>query len=694
MGTLHVSFLWHMHQPTYADPTTGEVSMPWVRLHALHAYTDMALALEAVPEARATVNWVPGLMDQLEEAAGPRFRERERWWRLGSRPPSSLTDEERRFVEERFFSLNHERMLEPHKRYRELRDRVRLGARLDDEELRDLQVWLVLGWCGVGARRHPTIVALLEQERAFDERDVEALAEAQREIVAAVPGRWRDLEEAGRAELICSPYYHPILPLLHDLEAGRESDPTTPLPHATFRHPGDAHRHLARALESHEARFGRRPAGIWPSEGAISAPVARLAASLGVRWMVSDEALLDRALGRRYVGAPERLGPWEAEGVAAFFRHHDLSDRIGFVYADWSARAAVRDFVHQLRGLRERVGDRDAVVTVALDGENCWEHYPGGVMGFLPALYEAISRERGLRLSTLSEALDAVGTGSRRLERLPTGSWIDGNLRTWIGDPVKNRAWDLLAEAREAVGRDMPTLVEEDPDLADLIMRAEASDWFWWFGEGHSSAFDAEFDALFRHHLEAIWRRIGRRPPAALRRPVDRRRKHRPAGDVTPPQAALRPRLTGRTDAYYKWAGAGEIRAGAGAIHRAEAILRGARFAFSPDAMSLRVETEGRARDMLRGRRLVLTVDAPGEAAVVLWPAEDRPEGVEVACDRVLEARVPAPRLGVAPDRDERLVFSLHLEDDRARLVERLPRAGAAEVTPSARDLDRRRWSV
>ena len=33
------------------------------------------------------------------------------------------------------------------------------------------------------------------------------------------------------------------------------------------------------------------------------------------------------------------------------------------------------------------------------------------------------------------------------------GSWVHGTLATWMGDPAKNRAWDLLCEAKLAFDR-------------------------------------------------------------------------------------------------------------------------------------------------------------------------------------------------------------------------------------------------
>src|SRR5215510_16129442 len=64
-----VVLCWHMHQPDYRDHATGEFTQPWVYLHALKDYSDMAAHLEAHPGIRAVVNLVPVLLDQLEDYA-------------------------------------------------------------------------------------------------------------------------------------------------------------------------------------------------------------------------------------------------------------------------------------------------------------------------------------------------------------------------------------------------------------------------------------------------------------------------------------------------------------------------------------------------------------------------------------------------------------------------------------------------
>jgi AraC-like DNA-binding protein len=66
---LDVVLCWHMHQPQYFEQASGCYSLPWTYLHAMKDYSDMAAHLEAVPGARAVVNFAPILLDQIADYA-------------------------------------------------------------------------------------------------------------------------------------------------------------------------------------------------------------------------------------------------------------------------------------------------------------------------------------------------------------------------------------------------------------------------------------------------------------------------------------------------------------------------------------------------------------------------------------------------------------------------------------------------
>src|SRR5688500_42189 len=71
LPTLHIAFIWHMHQPDYKDSLTGDYLMPWVRLHGIKDYLDMVCILEQYPRIKQTFNLVPSLIEQLNDYTKP-----------------------------------------------------------------------------------------------------------------------------------------------------------------------------------------------------------------------------------------------------------------------------------------------------------------------------------------------------------------------------------------------------------------------------------------------------------------------------------------------------------------------------------------------------------------------------------------------------------------------------------------------
>ncbi len=345
---------------------------------------------------------------------------------------------------------------------------------------------------------------------------------------------------------------------------------------------------------------------MWPPEGALSEAALALLGEAGVAWVASDEALLFHSppVSRQSFGEGDRarllFRPWKLTGVASpaiFFRDRVLSDRIGFSYATWDAGDAAADFVARLVSIRNAAPEAELVVPVILDGENAWETYPENGEPFLTALSDALASRSDIRVVTPSQAL--AETPPTPLAGLVAGSWVNGTLATWIGAPAKNRAWTLLGAAREALaGLVAAVPVVAPPEVVAgsaspaatakaALFAAEASDWFWWFGDDHTSAQDPVFDALFRGHLASAYRAGGRPVPAALLEPVDP--AHATVFEV--PIRPLWPALDGGDGAG--WEGAGRVKARAtGTMHRGAGLVKEMLFGASASGDPLFVRLE------------------------------------------------------------------------------------------------------
>ncbi len=538
---LRVVLCWHMHQPDYRDPLTGEWLAPWTYLHGLKDYSDMAAHLEAAPQAvRAVVNLPPLLLEQLADYA-ERIRD---WLNSDTEPddpllaallaPEQVGDREaRRALLTRCLQAHEQHMIERFPNYARLARMTRealaspLGLDyLSHCHLADLVSWYHLAWLGETVRRRDErIQALLEKGEGFTLEDRRLLVQVIGEILAGLEDRYEKLAASDRVELSTSPYGHPILPLLLDFDSAREARPETPLPDCEG-YPGGAERaawQLQQARDYCEAHLGTVPSGCWPPEGGVSAATLRLLGEQGFTWAASGQAVLHHSLGDDAPDTDALHRPYRLEdaGPACFFRDDELSDLIGFVYKDWHADDAVADLVARLEKIAA-TGGPGRVVPIILDGENPWEHYPHNGIHFVPALYAALTQHPNLQLSTFSEALADPAVKVMTLPRLVAGSWVYGDFGTWIGDPDKNRAWDLLCEAKATCDRLLPTV--DDASRHAAIERqlavCESSDWFWWFGDYNPEAVVDEFDRLYRRQLRALYALLDAQPPEALEQAV------------------------------------------------------------------------------------------------------------------------------------------------------------------------------
>jgi len=533
-----------MHQPVYRDSDSGQYILPWTYLHAIKDYVDMAAHLEANADARAVVNFAPVLLEQIEDYArqlrafldagediGDPLLLALGSARLPHDTPARLA------LAQACLRANEEHLINRFSTYRELADITRscserpaLGQYLNDQFLIDLLTWYHIAWLGESVHRHdPRVQALIKKAARFEDADRRILLEVITGLMEGVIGRYAALAAAGQIELAVSPYAHPIIPLMLDFKTARESLPDSGLPEARA-YPGGVERaswHLQRGIEVFERCFGFRPAGCWPSEGGVSDATLRLLGEAGFRWAASGGAVLANsqaaAAGK---GAKPVADDWchrpavvPGSEVRCFFRDDGLSDLIGFTYAKWHADDAVADMVKHLETIAAAVSDPgQCVVSIILDGENAWEYYPENGCYFLDALYRELGDHPGLRLTTFSEYLDA-GRGPLKLPGLVSGSWVYGTFSTWIGHDDKNRAWDLLVEARLAFEETVAgggLAGERLREAENQLAVCEGSDWFWWFGDDNPPDTVRDFDRLYRRHLAGLYRLLGRPEPAHL----------------------------------------------------------------------------------------------------------------------------------------------------------------------------------
>ncbi len=530
---LKLVLCWHMHQPQYRRLSDGEYLRPWTWLHGIKDYTDMAAHLETVPGARSVVNFSTILLQQICD-----YADRLACWQrdgqaigdplldaLGGR--LSTSPEMKLALTEACRHANKIHMVAAFPPFAVLHEKasvaVATGEPLDDAEFYDLLVWYLLSWTGESVRRaHPFIRELQSKGREFSADDGRQLLILVGDCLREIGPRYRRLAESGKVELSVTPHAHPILPLLIDTSVAREAMPEVALPNRPY--PGGIDRcrwHLDRAIAVFESLFGFRPRGCWPSEGGLSEAVLPLLDGFGFQWTATGTNVLKNSVGRSATTAHFRAWRLTAsqQSCACFFRDDELSDRIGFQYSTWAAEHAVDDFIARLEAVRRHWKDSQApIVSMIMDGENAWEHYPYNGWYFLQHLYSKLAQHAHIELATYDQLLDD-GIATEHLPQLVAGSWVYGNFAVWIGDKQKNRAWDLLVEAKECVDRALaakPFDPAQREAIAEQLGVCEGSDWFWWLGSDNRLEDSIAFDSLLREHLEALYELLGEPLPGNL----------------------------------------------------------------------------------------------------------------------------------------------------------------------------------
>lgn len=539
---LKVVLCWHMHQPDYRGPDHSSYQLPWVYLHGIKDYVDMVAHLENHPEARAVVNFAPVLLEQLDD-----YVTQIQDWLLRGRqikdpilaalagPGLPLDQESRRDLMMACKRANEKHMRGRFRTFQRLSDIVDMVHKhnesseyLNDQFIIDLLVWYHLAWMGEYPRINDLRIKSLEKKRkGFTAEDRYRLIESIGDLLSTVIERYKNLAQEGRIELSVTPYAHPIIPLLLDIESAKEALPDVELPESTS-YPGGEERsrwHIRRGIESFESHFGFRPKGCWPSEGAVSEECIRLLQEEGFSWVASGQQVLHNSLDKSYADKPwpEQWAhrPYRVKNgkIDCFFRNDSFSDLIGFTYADWHAEDAVSNLIVNLETIAKNSDNpAETVVSIIMDGENAWEHYPRNGGYFLDSLYKRLSAHHDLELTTFSGIVEQ-GIPTYDLNTLVAGSWVYGTFSTWIGDKDKNRAWDMLIEAKEtfdrvmAEGRLSAAVVEQ----AEIQMATcEGSDWFWWFGDYNPGETVSDFEMLFRNQLKHLYLMLGEEPPKYL----------------------------------------------------------------------------------------------------------------------------------------------------------------------------------
>ncbi|MDD1618195.1 MAG: glycoside hydrolase [Methylococcaceae bacterium] len=534
---LKLVLCWHMHQPEYRDLQTGEFKLPWTYLHVIKDYVDMVAHLEAVPEAKAVINFAPILLEQIEDYAN----QVSGYLRNGVAitdpllaalvaPTIPEEPEDRLRLVKDCMRANRERQINRYPAFVKLVEMTEWLEQhygslcyVNAQFIHDILVWYHLAWMGETVKLTDSrIKYLIEKGTCYSIHDRIEVVQIIGELLANVIRRYKVLARKGQIELSVTPYAHPIIPLLLDLNTTLEAMPDGDLPELNG-YPGGEDRvkwHLEKGIQTFKRFFGAKPKGCWPSEGSVSQQTLKILSDFGFNWTASGGSVLRNSLNQPENNQPTGIHhPFKLKNTktACFFRDDGLSDIIGFEYSKWHADDAIADLIHHLENIAaHEPGDK--VVSIIMDGENAWEYFPDNGYHFLSALYSRLANHPSIELTTFSECLKSK-TLVKPLSKLVAGSWVYGTFSTWIGSSDKNRGWEMLGDVKYAFDKALATnrLTDKQIQQAELQLAVcEGSDWFWWFGDYNPGEAVSNFEQQFRLNLANLYRLLGEQPPAYL----------------------------------------------------------------------------------------------------------------------------------------------------------------------------------
>lgn len=549
---LNVIIMWHNHQPFYKNPVSQEYILPWVRLHGAKDYYRMPYIVSQYPDVKVSFDLSGTLIEQITDYINGANDER---GIISEKLIDELSQQDKWKILQipgGFFDINWDHILkkipmyddilakrqDAFKQFEELPESIRIEkitSSLSNQDYTNLIALFNLFWMDSEYVKSSETLKLFYDKAftgvTYTSSDIAIIMNEQKEVIKNIFPEYKKLLDRKQIELVTTPYAHPISALLTD-----------------FGWTHDLSLQIDKANKVFREAFDADCKGVWTPECAINDKSLELFSKAGWEWTISDADNLFQ-LGVDVEKDPlAKFRPYEVEGVTIFFRDKYLSDGIGFRYSGKSAEEAVDDFETALLNVQKENKSGDLVYTIALDGENAWEYYENDGNDFLNGLYKRLSKlqEDGkIRTVTPTEYIEKFGNGEevvkhtvgvlnlrdedislfKRYSELPSeeildafgeSSWVNPTLDTWIGEKQENIAWMWLKDARDALMVTSAISEEEKNNALENLLRAEGSDWFWWYGSDQDSGNDQSFDRLFKMYLYKIYQIINVTPPDYL----------------------------------------------------------------------------------------------------------------------------------------------------------------------------------
>jgi len=277
---------------------------------------------------------------------------------------------------------------------------------------------------------------------------------------------YRALAASGQAEILTSPFYHPLSAILVQLGWGSDLLAQTEL-----------------GKNYTDSYMGVNATGMWTPEMGFTMGMVPIIQQAGIHYTVLDQA--NEFVGSRGPGANSSIyQPFEVDGangshITVFFRDTQISTDLSNVWNTIpNPKVAASDFIAAVADVyRSSPG---GVLTLASDGEN--PIIADGLVSALDwnSIYDAIASQSWLQTSTLGE-IAANHPVAAKLTYVPDGSW-SGGFGLWIGAEQKTAIWQAIMKSRAILVNLTAQYGGNNPEIKKLwnyLYIAEGSDWEW-----------------------------------------------------------------------------------------------------------------------------------------------------------------------------------------------------------------------
>ena len=611
MKKLNIAFIWHFHQPNYQENYGGDFLLPWVRLHATKDYLDMLKRIDKCENIKLNFNFSPVLLVALQKYLNG-FQDLH--LKLLLKDEKELTEQDKIFILNNYFDLNYKNMALKRSYYTVLYNKRANAKELNTSmfsisEYVDIMVNYTLCWMDEYFRKDYSVLNdLFQKEKNYSLQDRKNLYEIQLDIIKRILDEYKNYQNQGKIEVSISPYYHPVLPLLLDFK-GKEIKDFDNLPQ-NFSSSRDATQQVLLAIKKYEEIFEIKPKGMWLSEQCICSKTSELLSKMGFSWSVVDEGILSKSIKKEFMrdfegnleNPYELMTNYITKGkhpLNLVFSDSFFGNLLNFGYGNYDAKIAANDLYEKIKTIQFKLQNsprENHILTIALDGENCWETYNNDGAEFLDSLYKLIDEDESL--STVLVGDFVKENKPEVLESLKSGSWINRNFDLWIGEPTKNVAWLYLDSVSKDIKAYYKKQIEEIKTKKELqefkekferayreILISQSSDWYWWYGKPNESKSDGIFDYLFRRHLMNAYEFLNLQVPHYLTIPlanVANKPLRNPVAEISPSL------VCDINDELNEWKNAGTIFIPDGPTSNISSLLKNIYFGYDKEFLYFR----------------------------------------------------------------------------------------------------------